>query len=77
MNEDPQLVIYGAPSSQPSRAVYWACLMRGLPFELIRTELGQMGSAERIQQANPTGQIPTVEDGDFSLYEMPAILVYL
>jgi len=77
MSEHEDLILYGAPASQPSRAVYWTCLIKGLPFELIRTELGEMGSSDRIQSANPTGQIPTIEDGDFPLYEMPAILTYL
>ena len=26
---------------------------------------------------NPSGQVPTIVDGEFALYEMPAILVYL
>jgi len=77
MERDEALILYGAPASQPSRAVYWTCLIKGLPFELMRTELGQMGASERIQAANPTGQIPTIVDGDFALYEMPAILTYL
>ncbi len=77
MGEHEDLILYGAPASQPSRAVYWTCLIKGLSLELIRTELGQMGSSERIQAANPTGQIPTIEDGGFALYEMPAILIYL
>ncbi len=77
MAEHEDLILYGAPASQPSRAVYWTCMIKGLPFELIRTEFGQMGSSARIQAANPTGQIPTIEDGDMALYEMPAILTYL
>ncbi len=77
MADESRLVVFAAPASQPSRAVYWTCLMRGLPFELIATELGDMGSAERIRRSNPTAQVPTIEDGDFALYEMPAILAYL
>ena len=36
---DETLVLYGVPASQPSRAVYWTCLMRGLPFELRTPDL--------------------------------------
>lgn len=77
MSQDDGLILYGAPASQPSRAVYWTCLIQGLPFELYRLEPGQMGTSERMRAANPTGQIPTIEDGGFALYEMPAILIYL
>ena len=28
------LTIYGHPASQPSRTVFWACLMHDLPFTL-------------------------------------------
>jgi glutathione S-transferase len=36
-----------------------------------------MGASGRIAELNPTAQVPTVEDGDFALYEMPAILIFL
>ena len=36
-----------------------------------------MGASGRIAELNPTAQVPTVEDGDFALYEMPALLIFL
>jgi glutathione S-transferase len=75
-----RLVIYGSPASQPSRAVYWTCLLRGLPFEL-RTpgRPGGDGGADgdALARWNPRRQMPTVVRGDFALYEMPAILGWL
>jgi glutathione S-transferase len=74
-----RLVLYGAPASQPSRAVYWTCLQKGLPFELRLPDFASSPDPEESELArlNPKGQVPTIVDGDFSLYEMPAILVYL
>jgi glutathione S-transferase len=77
---EERLVIHGSPASQPSRAVYWTCLMRGLPFELRPP--GPPGSAggsdgDALAKRNPRRQMPTVVRGDFALYEMPAILTWL
>ncbi|BBB30663.1 glutathione S-transferase family protein [Neptunomonas japonica] len=50
----------------------------GLEYELIsigtRSEASQ--SAE-YRQINPTGKVPTLQDGDFVLFETQAILYYL
>jgi len=70
------LVVYGFPPSQPSRAVYWTCLLKGLPFELRAPDFLRMRSPE-FACLNPKQQVPVLVDGDFSLYEMPAILIYL
>ncbi len=67
----PKLVLYGAPPSQPTRSVIWACLMKGLPFEL------EMGDPEAFERLNPKRQMPILIDGEFVLYEMSAILIYL
>ena len=71
------LTLYGCGASQPSRAVWWACLMQELPFELCDVRLDQFGPGGPLAALNPTGQVPTIQDGDFALYEMPAILAYL
>ena len=69
------MILYGAPASQPSRAVYWTCLLKELPFELRVPAGGPRGLA--LEELNPKRQVPTIVDGDFVLYEMPAILVFL
>jgi len=75
---DPKrIVIYGYPPSQPSRAVYWTCMMQGLPFEMRPLGIDEMGADGPLLRLNPTGQVPTIQDGDFTVFEMPAILIYL
>lgn len=71
-----RLIVFGAPASQPSRAVYWTCLLKQLPFELRQPDFFATGPSE-LARHNPKRQVPTIVDGDFALYEMPAILVYL
>jgi glutathione S-transferase len=72
-----RLIIHGAPASQPSRAVYWTCMIKKLPFELKPLGVDDMGGEGPLLRLNPSGQVPTVEDGTFSIFEMPAILIYL
>ena len=64
-------LLFGGPASQPTRSVVWACLLKGLSFEL------RAGDPDSLLRLNPTLQIPTLVDGDFTLYEMAAILIYL
>lgn len=71
------LTLYGSGASQPSRAVWWTCLIKGLSFELREVTMDQLGSGGPLSELNPTGQIPIIQDDEFTLYEMPAILAYL
>lgn len=65
------LIIFGSPASQPSRTVYWSCLLGGLPFHLgVREDVG-------VHDANPRLQVPWIKDGNFILTEMAAIACYL
>ncbi len=64
------LKVYTHPASQPSRAVLWACVMKGLEFELYADPATMSG-------VNPRGQLPIIDDAGFKLAEMPAILSYL
>lgn len=68
-----KLTVYGHPASQPSRTVFWACLLGGLPFAL---EAGQ-GLELPNGGTNPRGQVPSIADGDFHLAEAGAIVWYL
>jgi glutathione S-transferase len=56
--------------------VVWACLLKGLPFELRMPDPASGGMAA-LSHLNPKQQMPILVDGGFSLYEMSAILVYL
>lgn len=72
------LKVYGYGGSQPSRAVCWACMIKELPFEFVEVDLmKKVGPGGPLSSLNITGQIPVIKDGDFALYEMPAILIYL
>ena len=65
------LIVFGSPASQPSRTIYWSCLLNGLPFRLgVREDL-------KPGQSNPRAQVPWIRDGDFVLSEMAAIICYL
>ena len=64
-------------ASQPSRAVWWTCLIKELPFVVRDIPMDGLGPQGSLAALNPTGQVPTIEDGEFVLYEMPAILCYL
>ncbi|MCZ6708951.1 MAG: glutathione S-transferase family protein [Gammaproteobacteria bacterium] len=67
------LTVYGHPASQPSRTVFWACLLNELPFTLGDTSGRLAGSADR----NPRGQVPSILDDGFALAEVSAIVCYL
>ena len=71
------LILHGMGGSQPSRAVWWTCLLKQLPFVLKDTLIDGFGPEGSLAELNPTGQVPTIEDVDLVLYEMPAILCYL
>ena len=72
------LVVYGVPNSQPVRAVLWACLLKGLPFELRLTSQNRDAKRpEFLERVNPRGTIPAIDDEGFVLWESHAILTYL
>ncbi|XP_012604764.2 glutathione S-transferase theta-1 isoform X1 [Microcebus murinus] len=64
--------------SQPCRAVYIFAKKNGIPFELRTVELlrGQHLS-DAFAQVNPLKKVPALKDGDFTLTESVAILLYL
>ena len=67
---DP-IIVFGSPASQPSRTIYWSCLIGGLPFRMgVRADL-------KPGESNPRIQVPWIKDGDFILTEMAAIACYL
>jgi glutathione S-transferase len=50
--------------------------MLGLPFEFVNAA-ADVRAGDAFQQLNPLGQIPVLQDGDLTLADSNAILVYL
>eukprot|EP01006_Ploeotia_vitrea_P026582 TRINITY_DN59552_c0_g2_i1.p1 TRINITY_DN59552_c0_g2~~TRINITY_DN59552_c0_g2_i1.p1 ORF type:complete len:238 (-),score=20.98 TRINITY_DN59552_c0_g2_i1:217-897(-) len=73
------ITIYGAPISQPCRAIMWALTAKGISYDFKMVMPGGRGAKLEVdyKTLNPTGQIPTITDGDFVLRESNAILTYL
>eukprot|EP00515_Schizochytrium_aggregatum_P010574 CAMPEP_0202082424 /NCGR_PEP_ID=MMETSP0964-20121228/19333_1 /ASSEMBLY_ACC=CAM_ASM_000500 /TAXON_ID=4773 /ORGANISM="Schizochytrium aggregatum, Strain ATCC28209" /LENGTH=247 /DNA_ID=CAMNT_0048650059 /DNA_START=35 /DNA_END=778 /DNA_ORIENTATION=- len=70
--------VWGAPLSQPTRAVLWACGWLGLKadFAPVNAIKGDHRSADFLK-LNPNGTFPVIADGDFVLWESHAVLRYL
>jgi glutathione S-transferase len=72
------LRIWGRANSGNVRKVLWCCAEINLPFE--RRDAGmQFGVNDQpaYLSMNPNGRVPTIEDGDFQLWESNAIVRYL
>jgi glutathione S-transferase len=72
------LKIWGRANSVNVQKVLWCCDELGLPFERIDAgrQFGRVRDPEYLD-LNPNGQIPTLEDGPFVLWESNSILRYL
>jgi glutathione S-transferase len=70
--------IYGHEVSGNVYKVKLLAALLGLEYEWVRIDLieGEQKSPEYLAR-NPFGQVPTLEDGDFTLSDAQAILVYL
>jgi glutathione S-transferase len=56
--------------------VRWACEEAGLPYEQVLLQGDDQKSAS-YRAKQPFGQVPVLEDGDFSLFESAAIVFYI
>lgn len=73
-----RLKIWGRANSVNVQKVLWCARELGLPFERIDAgmQYGQVDTpAYRI--LNPNGRVPTLQDGDFVLWESNSIMRYL
>ncbi|KAJ0401955.1 hypothetical protein P43SY_002002 [Pythium insidiosum] len=75
---DMTLKLYGHLISQPTRAVAWLLRVKGVSYELVPTmpKNGDTRTPEYLRM-NPNALVPTIKDGDFTLFEGNAILAYL
>ncbi|MGN6319953.1 glutathione S-transferase family protein [Trinickia sp.] len=72
------LKIWGRANSVNVQKVLWCCDELGLPFERVDAGLqfGRVNDPD-YRELNPNGQVPTLVDGAFSLWESNSILRYL
>lgn len=72
------LKIWGRANSINVQKVLWCCGELGLCFERINAgnEFG-VTNTPAYRAMNPTGLVPTIEDGDFRLWESNVIVRYL
>jgi glutathione S-transferase len=56
--------------------VRWACEEAGVPYEQRLLE-GEESKSPEYRAKQPFGQVPVLEDGDFSLFESAAIVFYI
>ena len=71
------LKIWGRKTSSNVQKVLWCCGELDIPFE--RADLGGEFGGNREQPylgLTPNGVIPTIEDGEFVLWESNSILRY-
>lgn len=70
--------LYGArPSGHVHRVRLFLSLLQ-LPYEWIEVDLpGGAHKRPEFLKKNPFGKVPVIEDGDVTLYDSNAILVYL
>ena len=68
--------LYGIPASRALRSI-WAIEEVGIDYELVPTHfLGDSKKPDYVA-INPNGRIPTLVDGDVTLFESMAINLYL
>lgn len=72
------LQIWGRANSANVQKVLWCCDELGLPFERIDAgmQFGRVNDPE-YRALNPNGQVPTLVDGTYVLWESNSILRYL
>ncbi|MBT9582507.1 glutathione S-transferase family protein [bacterium] len=70
--------LYSLPPSPNSFKIAALAHHLGLPLEVVPVDMlnGQHQSPEYLA-LNPNGLMPTLQDGDFTLWESNAILIYL
>jgi len=76
--ETPGLKIWGRANSVNVQKVLWCCGELGLAFERVDAgmQYGQIDTPA-FRAMNPNGRVPTIQDGDFFLWESNSIMRYL
>ncbi len=71
-----KIKLYGVSSSRALRSI-WAAEEVGLDYEHVPTHFMNDSKTEEYLAINPNGRIPTLVDGDVTLFESMAINLYL
>ena len=69
------IVVHGIPGSPYVRSALLGFEEKGVPYRLAIMPMGAARTPEYLRR-QPFGRIPSMEHGDFSLYETQAILRY-
>jgi glutathione S-transferase len=70
------LILHGTKLSGHAHRVELMLRMLGLPFEYVNAT-AEVRASEAFRRLNPLGQIPVLQDGELTLADSNAILVYL
>ncbi|MFL5251314.1 MAG: glutathione S-transferase family protein [Rhodopila sp.] len=78
MADSPNRIVWGRATSSNVMKVLWGLAELNLPFERIDAG-GAFGRTDTpdYRTMNPTGLVPTLQEGSFTLWESNAILRYL
>lgn len=76
MNSSSPILLHGTKLSGHVHRVELLLRMLGLPFEFVPAP-AEVRASEAFRKLNPLGQIPLLQDGDLTLADSNAILVYL
>lgn len=71
------LKIYGRDTSSNVQKVLWLCEELGLPYETLHDVPPGKAASDDYKRVNPNGQIPTIDEDGFVLWESNAIVRYL
>jgi len=72
------IVVHGIPGSPYVRKPLIVCEEKGVPYRLVPMAFGDGAHKQPAYLAmNPFGRLPTIEHGDFVLYEAQAIGRYI
>jgi glutathione S-transferase len=72
----PEIILYGTEFSGHTHRVELLLRMLGLPYRFEKAP-AEVRCTGKFRQLNPLGQIPVLQDGDRTLADSNAILVYL
>jgi glutathione S-transferase len=68
------LQIFHVPRTRSQRVI-WLAEEMGIPYEVKAEQFGQ--PSPEFAAINPTGALPAIRDGEVTMIESPAILLYL